>query len=452
MTRRPRAAAAVAAAAVTGLIGAATPAQEPARDPPAAVPGLVLLVDTSRSLRPADVEQTIALLSSLLDRLPSTTPVGVLAFDDQARWLAPLGATPAEARNALAGLAPAGRHTLLHDALYTAGRALPAGGAVAVSTDGRDENSATTLEDVAGLFAARGVRLFALAAGPARDERALRRLALLTGSPELADVGQADPAALARAVVEALERSAADRARATPPASPTPTASAPAPDSASRERAPAGGSTGWILVALVGVALGAAAVAAAVLQRRRAQARVCSRCGTELPSGTTDCPHCREVELELELRAVPAASADEAIASFLPAGGPAPLTLEQRLERTFVLQEQPVLVIREAGEPPRSFLLPAERAFSVGREAGENTLAIPDPTLSARHFRVVPRTGEYNLLDLGSTNGTFLSGERVRAAHLRPGDRLRAGQVEFDFHFEQRRLGESPAPRQRARS
>ncbi len=42
--------------------------------------------------------------------------------------------------------------------------------------------------------------------------------------------------------------------------------------------------------------------------------------------------------------------------------------------------------------------------------------------------------GERGILvrDLGSTNGTFVNGHRVREARLRPGDRLRiAGEVEY---------------------
>ena len=35
--------------------------------------------------------------------------------------------------------------------------------------------------------------------------------------------------------------------------------------------------------------------------------------------------------------------------------------------------------------------------------------------------------------DLGSTNGTFVNGERVREARLKPGDRLRIAEIEYNL-------------------
>src|SRR4029453_3394857 len=98
------------------------------------------------------------------------------------------------------------------------------------------------------------------------------------------------------------------------------------------------------------------------------------------------------------------------------------MSFEERLEKTFVMEEAPGLEVREPGEQPRPLHLSPGPAFSVGRSPQRASLAIPDPTLSAEHFRVVPHADGFYLLDLGSTNGTLRGGERLRAARLHSGD------------------------------
>ncbi len=105
------------------------------------------------------------------------------------------------------------------------------------------------------------------------------------------------------------------------------------------------------------------------------------------------------------------------------------MSLEERLERTSVLTS--MLILRKPGEPPRSFLLDRDKAFSVGRDREKNTLAVPDPALSSQHFRVVPRGGIYYFVDLESTNGSYIGspqGAGQTAAHRRR-DPRRPGRV-----------------------
>jgi hypothetical protein len=51
--------------------------------------------------------------------------------------------------------------------------------------------------------------------------------------------------------------------------------------------------------------------------------------------------------------------------------------------------------------------------------------------MSARHFAVVHSGGQYLIRDLGSTNGTFVNGQRIGTAVLKDGDRIHAGQSTF---------------------
>lgn len=69
----------------------------------------------------------------------------------------------------------------------------------------------------------------------------------------------------------------------------------------------------------------------------------------------------------------------------------------------------------------------------IGRAPG-NTLVIDDDYASSRHARIFPDHGAWAVEDLGSTNGTFLAGERVSApAPLPPGVPLRVGTTVLEL-------------------
>jgi len=68
--------------------------------------------------------------------------------------------------------------------------------------------------------------------------------------------------------------------------------------------------------------------------------------------------------------------------------------------------------------------------ITIGRAAG-CAVTLPDDTfVSQLHARVFHRENEYFVEDLGSTNGTFLNGQKVAApVALRVGDRLQIGNT-----------------------
>ena len=79
----------------------------------------------------------------------------------------------------------------------------------------------------------------------------------------------------------------------------------------------------------------------------------------------------------------------------------------------------------------------------VGRDTALY-LVIDDPSISPRHARIVVQNSAlhnarqpkvpYVLTDLGSELGTFVNEERIQSSHLRDGDLLRFGNIEFKFH------------------
>lgn len=64
-----------------------------------------------------------------------------------------------------------------------------------------------------------------------------------------------------------------------------------------------------------------------------------------------------------------------------------------------------------------------------------------DPRVSRTHARIVVYRGSARIEDLGSTDGTYLNGDRVTASELKNGDKLRFGGSVFLVHLP------APAPR-----
>ncbi len=71
---------------------------------------------------------------------------------------------------------------------------------------------------------------------------------------------------------------------------------------------------------------------------------------------------------------------------------------------------------------------------TIGRSP-DNDIPIPDPEVSRRHAQIVRQEDGYAIVDLGSTNGTFVN--EVRVATLTPlqdGDQIRLGDA-IDLRF-----------------
>ncbi|WP_437594003.1 sigma 54-interacting transcriptional regulator [Sorangium sp. So ce1000] len=64
----------------------------------------------------------------------------------------------------------------------------------------------------------------------------------------------------------------------------------------------------------------------------------------------------------------------------------------------------------------------------IGRDPSAD-VAIPERSLSRRHARFTFQRGDVLIQDLGSTNGTFLSGQRVEHGVLKPGDEVVLGEI-----------------------
>jgi len=80
----------------------------------------------------------------------------------------------------------------------------------------------------------------------------------------------------------------------------------------------------------------------------------------------------------------------------------------------------------------RTFALGSARVI-VGR-AGSCDIRLDDSSVSSEHARLTHDADGWRVVNLLSTNGTFVNDEKVSNRSLNNGDRVRFGCVEFRFH------------------
>jgi adenylate cyclase len=93
----------------------------------------------------------------------------------------------------------------------------------------------------------------------------------------------------------------------------------------------------------------------------------------------------------------------------------------------------PLILVATTGDP--SVRVPAGRTLVVGRSL-DCDLSIRDPTVSRRHAEVGYEAGKLKVRDLGSTNGTFVNGQKGTEFLAPPGSRITFGKVSFDVREE----------------
>lgn len=72
---------------------------------------------------------------------------------------------------------------------------------------------------------------------------------------------------------------------------------------------------------------------------------------------------------------------------------------------------------------------------TIGRSP-QSSIHVDNPAVSHNHARIVYQDDGYYIEDLGSTNGTFLNGNRITRARLRPGDMIMVGKHTIRFLVE----------------
>jgi two-component system, cell cycle response regulator len=104
------------------------------------------------------------------------------------------------------------------------------------------------------------------------------------------------------------------------------------------------------------------------------------------------------------------------------------------------LHRLPVLVVLRGTQVGRRYLL-NESGLVLGRRPDKAALVVPgDAQISSTHCRFErgAQEGAWQVIDLGSTNGTVVGGQKITTAVLQDGERILVGEtvLKFTFHDE----------------
>ncbi|HPQ80108.1 MAG TPA: sigma 54-interacting transcriptional regulator [bacterium] len=83
--------------------------------------------------------------------------------------------------------------------------------------------------------------------------------------------------------------------------------------------------------------------------------------------------------------------------------------------------------------PSRGKKIPLNKNLTKAGKRETNDLVLLDKTVSRNHMEIEYEADSFLLRDLGSTNGTFLNGSRVKEAYLTPGDLIKIGNTTVEF-------------------
>jgi pSer/pThr/pTyr-binding forkhead associated (FHA) protein len=90
-----------------------------------------------------------------------------------------------------------------------------------------------------------------------------------------------------------------------------------------------------------------------------------------------------------------------------------------------------VVIAAPEGSPVPGSAIPLDAVNSIGRDIN-NAIVVDDSFASAEHALLIFRGRAWYVEDRGSTNGTWLNGQRVESfLPLGYGDELQIGQVRF---------------------
>lgn len=99
-------------------------------------------------------------------------------------------------------------------------------------------------------------------------------------------------------------------------------------------------------------------------------------------------------------------------------------------------EKRPSLIVLAGRDFGRQYFL-AQGETTIGRD-DNCTIPLNDGRVSRRHAKIVgdplaPAGPQFKVIDLGSTNGTFLNDQKINEAELDDGDKIRIGYTVFKY-------------------
>ncbi len=135
--------------------------------------------------------------------------------------------------------------------------------------------------------------------------------------------------------------------------------------------------------------------------------RICPECGAAIPPAGNFCTVCGA--------AVEQEGVDD--------------RTQQHTALSFDPDEPPVLVVVRGENAGSRYALTSDRV-RIGRHP-DSDIFLDDVTVSRRHAEILSDATGYQVVDVGSLNGTYVNGERIERAALSDSDQIQVGKYRF---------------------
>jgi len=150
----------------------------------------------------------------------------------------------------------------------------------------------------------------------------------------------------------------------------------------------------------------------------------CNQCGHRNPPGSNFCSSCGDPLDVLDDRTITLMTVDPL--QDAPGSGD-----DIQVNIGELSQGVGLLIVRSGGLAGLRFSLETETT-RIGRHP-DSEIVLDDITVSRRHAAIIRRGAEYEVLDSGSLNGTYVNQQRIDASMLRHGDEVQIGKFRLVF-------------------
>jgi len=106
--------------------------------------------------------------------------------------------------------------------------------------------------------------------------------------------------------------------------------------------------------------------------------------------------------------------------------------LDQTEQPTHINLDQPALIGLTPPFVNQRFAL-RQGKTTIGRRE-DNSIVLADGSVSSLHAWIIEDNGQYRVMNILSTNGSYVNDARITEAPLQDGDRIRFGGVELQLH------------------
>jgi VWFA-related protein len=170
---------------------------------------LVFCIDSSRSISEVFLKNIKSSARDLIQNTGQQDQIAIYRFNDRVQLLKNFTANRSDIESAIEGIVRHGKETLLYNSIYDAIQILEDSGvanrAIVVFSDGKDEGSSLTVQDIISFAREKSVPVYFISFMPSRKNVTLERISKHTGGKMVYSRDQADIIGIYRSILSAVK-------------------------------------------------------------------------------------------------------------------------------------------------------------------------------------------------------------------------------------------------------